>query len=301
LRKLVDAARRLPGGLKAACEHLATWRDCERFLSTRLDIVERLYGLVTDGRARVPEGSLLARERGAVLAAFASAQRLVANTDTVEAAANRWLEAYRRHYLAWHTRAHAPARTAGYAQLRESGVMATARGLARAGLLTVEVAAIEAEAKRALEQRCLAGDPLPRGAVVCTICGLTLGEEPTPADPVALVKRAEEALTRQREELRAHGELLRRRAAGCGDPQVMEAVEKLLDDSGKSAPDAISKALSPPVIEWLRKQLGQPRAQRREWSALEAKLRGKEVAKQEVMRIVEEWLQAGDDDVVEVV
>jgi len=226
---------------------------------------------------------------------------VVANTADVEAAANRWLEAYRRHYLAWHARAHAPARRAGYAKLRESAVMAAARGLARAGLLTVEVAAIEAEANRALEQRCLAGDPLPRGSVVCTICGLALGEEPTPADPATLVKRAEEALTRQREELHAHAELLRRRAAGGGDPQVLEGVEKLLDGSGESAPDGISKVLSPPVIEWLRKQLGQPRAQRRELRTLEAKLRGKEVPKQEVMRIVEEWLQAGEDDVVEVV
>jgi len=301
LRKLVDAARRLPGGLKAACEHLATWRDCERFLSTRLDIVAHLYGLVTDGRVRVPEGSLLARERRAVLEAFSSPQRVVANTADVEATANRWLEAYRRHYLAWHARAHAPARMAGYAKLRESGVMAAARRLARAGLLTVEVGAIEAEANRALEQRCLAGDPLPRGAVVCTICGLALGEEPTPADPAALVIRAEEALTRQRDELRAHGELLRRRAAGGGDPQVIEAVEKLLDDSGGSPPQAISEVLSPPVIEWIRKQLGQPKAQRRELNALEAKLRGREVAKKEVMRIVDEWLQAGEDDVVEVV
>ncbi len=56
-----------------------------------------------------------------------------------------------------------------------------------------------------------------------------------------------------------------------------------------------------PYLEHMQEQLGQPRAQRRELNALEARLRGKEMAKKEVVKIVDEWLQAGDDDVVEVV
>jgi hypothetical protein len=48
------------------------------------------------------------------------------------------------------------------------------------------------------------------------------------------------------------------------------------------------------MIAWLRQQLGQPKAQRRELAVLVERLRGKELTKAEVLRIVEEWLGEGE-------
>ncbi|MDH4179702.1 MAG: hypothetical protein OEV33_04270 [Armatimonadota bacterium] len=50
---------------------------------------------------------------------------------------------------------------------------------------------------------------------------------------------------------------------------------------------------------WLRKPLDQPKARRREIGALVERLKGRELAKQEVLRILAEWL--GEEGFVEVV
>lgn len=51
---------------------------------------------------------------------------------------------------------------------------------------------------------------------------------------------------------------------------------------------------------WLREQLGQPKARRREIRASVERLKGRGLAKQEVVRIVAEWL-GEEEGFVEVV
>jgi hypothetical protein len=63
----------------------------------------------------------------------------------------------------------------------------------------------------------------------------------------------------------------------------------------------VTELLTDEVVGWLRQQLGQPQAKRRELGELERRLRGKEMTKQEVVKQVEEWLGGGEDDIIEVV
>jgi len=287
-------------GAERTTQLLGRWRDCERFIRGQLDEFAKLHHRLHDPRVQLPNQPLLAREHKAVLDEFASPEGLIARPDAVKAAAQRWLASYRRHYVAWHSRAHAPARFEELAKVRRLPAMEAARRLARAGLRTEQVATMEAELGRAAGARCLAGDPLPEGSVVCPICGVELGEEVKLPDAGELARRSEEMLTGQQEDLRNRAGLLKKRLSGCRDEQVAAAMGELLGDMELSADDLV-RLLEDGTVLWLRKQLGQPRAQRRELGALEKALRGREVTKQEVLRIVEEWLQAGEDDVVEIV
>lgn len=300
LKQLVSGAERMPDGAERTAHLLGRWRDCEHFIRGQLDEFAKLHRRLRDPRVQLPNQSLLARERQAVLDEFASPEGLIARPDAVKAAAQRWLASYRRHYVAWHSRAHAPARFEELAKVRRSPAMEAARRLARAGLRTEQVATMAAEFGRAAAARCLAGDPLPEGSVVCPICRVALGEEPKLPDAGELARRSEEMLGKQQEDLRDRSGLLKKRLSGCRDEQVAAAIGELLGDVRLSADDLV-RLLQDDTVLWLRKQLGQPRAQRRELGALENALRGREVTKQEVLRIVEEWLQAGEDDVVEVV
>jgi hypothetical protein len=280
---------------------LARWCECESFLGEHLRELARLHGLVTDERVQLPEASLLARQHGSLLDQFARPEALVSDPAGVQAAARHWLESYRRHYLAWHIRAHAPARFEELVKLGQSAEMETARRLARAGLLTETVALIEAELGRALGQRCLAGDPLPVGCVACPICGLRLGQHIELPEPEELAGRVGDALARQCDALREQSELLRRRLGGCRDERARDAVEHLLEAVGSASAEALGPLLSEPVITWLREQVDRPRAMKRELGRLEESLRGKELTRRDVMRIVEEWLEAGEDDYIEIV
>ncbi len=301
LTGLVAAAKRMSGGSEETAEMLARWRECERFLKKELTELARLHGLLTDERVQLPNASLLARQHGSLLDQFAGAEALVSDSAGVQAAARRWLESYRRHYLAWHTRAHSPARFEGLVKLGQSTAMEAARRLARAGLLTETVAAVEAELGRALGQRCLAGDPLPAGCVVCPICGLRLGQEIELPEPEELAGRVGDAFARQCDAVREQSGLLRRRLGGCGDERVRDAVEHLLEGVGSASAEALGPLLSGPVIAWLRQQVERPRSRRRELGRLDESLRGKELTRRDVMRIVEEWLEAGEDDYIEIV
>jgi len=211
---------------------------------------------------------------------------------------------------------HATSRFEPLAQVRRSAEMEAARRLARAGLATEAATAIEAELTRALARRCLAGDPLPEGYAVCPSCGLGFKEQVELPEADALREQAEAVLARQWTELVGHRELLERRAAGCGDRRMAELPE-LLGGGGLrqeashlrqgfgaqgSCPTtaALCELLAEDVIAWLRQQLGQPKAKRRELRALEEMLRNKELTRREVLRIVEEWL-GEDEGFVEVV
>jgi hypothetical protein len=119
-------------------------------------------------------------------------------------------------------------------------------------------------------------------------------------------KRAEAALRNQQEALREQAELLRRRLAGCQDPRLRGKVGRLLEEAGASdaesaSPERILSLLGEEEIAWVRKQLGQPRARRRALRELEARLRGKEMAKKDAMGLVAEWLGGEEDDVIEIV
>jgi len=300
LARLVAAAEAMPGGLDECRRVLETWGRCERFLRDGRGELEPLCRLVRDERIVCASGSLLAREREAVARSFAASEHLVQRPDGVRANAQRWLESYRRHYLAWHNAVNASARFGRLVQLRQSAAMDAAQRLERAGIANGEVERVAAEVAKALGQRCLTGDPLPPGWVVCSSCGLRLGQEVALPDADELAKRVEDALVQQIEQLRGHEELLRRRLSACGDERVVAAVEKLCGPAG-AAVDELRALLSEDVIAWIRAQLGQPRARRRELAELESALRGREMTKREVVRRVEEWLGGEEDEVVEVV
>jgi len=112
--------------------------------------------------------------------------------------------------------------------------------------------------------------------------------------------------------------MLGRRAAGVGDARVREAVEGLVEVCGRRSPSpagrdgrrqapaeqmnggTVRELLADEVVGWLREQLGQPRARRREVGELVERLRGRELTRQEVLRIVAEWL-GEEEGFVEVV
>ena len=129
-------------------------------------------------RLAVAEDSMLGRERVRVLAEFAAPDRLLTDPATVRGEAERWLESYRRHYLAWHEHVHAPPRYEELTRVRRSQSFEAARRLARLGLGETEAGALSEEVQAALQGRCFAGDPLPAGCAVCPQCGYALGEEP---------------------------------------------------------------------------------------------------------------------------
>lgn len=299
LRNLVAAARRLPGGVEETAALLGRWRVCERFLAEDIDGLAELRRLIADPRAVAPEGSLLARQRQKVLDQFASAERVALASGEVRAAAAQWLESYRKHYLAWHARAHAESRFQGLAGVRRSAAFQVARGLAQAGLGKEEIGSVEFAVNRALARRCLAGDPLPEGAAVCPICGVRLGELPELPDAEELGARVARTARAQMEELQRHGEMLRRRAEACSDDAVAQAVTGLLD-AGMEAPlDDLAPLLAGAVTAWLGQQLGRPRAELRELRQLVERLRGRELTKGEALRLIAEWLGDGEDEFVE--
>jgi len=299
MAKLAEGSERLPGGTAAVVQALGSWRACAGFLRDACSALAQLSLLVRDERAVCASGSLLARERELVLRALASPERLVAHSDAVRAAAHRWLDSYRKHYLAWHSAAYAPARYEGLARLRQSATLDAAQRLTRAGIPDDQADRIASAVAAALGQRCLAGDPLPTGWMVCPSCGLRLGQEVTVSAASEMTAQAEAALARQVERLRDHGELFRRRLGGCRDERVVAAVEILC--TSVDAAEELRALLSDDVIAWIRAQLGQPRAQKRELAELEGALRGKEMTKREVVQRVDEWLGGGEDEVVEVV
>ena len=123
MTRLVAGVERLPGGAEASAEAVARWRGCEEFLETRLERLAGLNRLLGDPRIVVVEDSLLAREHRKVRAEFGAPERLLGDPAGVQAEAQRWLESYRRHYLAWHERLHASARFEELGRLcRGSGV-----------------------------------------------------------------------------------------------------------------------------------------------------------------------------------
>jgi hypothetical protein len=308
LGKLAEAAARLPGGTQARAQDLSRWRQCELFLDRECAELAALHRLLSDPRIQMAQGSLLARQWREARGRFASSLELVAESAGVKSSARRWWESYRKHYLAWHERTHGEARFAALMELREGSVMQAARRLAAAGLMAEEARQLDAELRAAAGKRCLAGDPLPEGSVVCPACGVKLGEEVALPKAEDMAKRAEAVLAGQREQLREQEGMLRRRLAGCADGRVRNRVEAALGQmAGDEVPSLALRTglpydtLTDEVVAWLRQHLARPQAKRRELKDLAARLRGKEMMKQEVVKRVEEWLGGDEDDVIEVV
>ncbi|HUU54178.1 MAG TPA: hypothetical protein VMY87_04590, partial [Armatimonadota bacterium] len=95
-----------------------------------------------------------------------------------------------------------------------------------------------------------------------------------------------------------------RRVAGCPEPRVAAAVRRVIAEAQRDTSGQETRScptdLTEEVVAWLREQLGQPRARQRELGELAERLRGRELTKQEVLRIVAEWLGEGEG-LVEVV
>ena len=304
LAGLAEAVGQLPGGVTGATKDLATWRDCEQFLDHHLAGLAAAYRLLSDQRVRCPDGSLLARQRAEALKAFSSPERLVSELPTAISLAHKWLEAYRKHYLAWHAQVHAAGRFEPLARVRRSEAMEAARRLGAAGVRTEEVDMLDAGLAGALARRCLVGDALPAGSVVCPSCGIGLGQELPLPKTEEVERQTGELLQGQMEELRGHDALLRRRLEGRTEERVREAVGRWLEAAATSRAGACllpHDILTDEAASWIQQQLGQPRAKKRELGDLEKSLRGKEMPKREVMRTVEQWLGEGEDEMVEIV
>jgi hypothetical protein len=288
LAGLVTAAKRLPGGLQQTRKRLADWQSCYRFVSDDREEVPALWRLVSDAGSNLPAG-VLARSREKLLDQFRTPRDVALQTGTLKAAARQWLDSYRRHYLAWHEQVHAPSQFAALSELRQSATLEAARRLAQAGLRREETTGIEAGLGKALGQRCLAGDPLPAGHVVCPLCRLALGETPSQPDAAELGVKLEDLVRDQLRDLRGQAEMLRRRLGAVHDAGTRERVEKLLE-AHEAGADKLLPVLMEGTIPWLREQLAQPVARRRELRELAERLKGKELTKGEVLRIVAEWL-----------
>lgn len=298
LHQLVTAIARLPGGVEASAEAVDRWRQCERFVAEYADELASLRRLIAHEHVRCPAGSPLARQREEVGAWLGTHERLMADPVGARTVAQRWLEAYRRHYLAWHERAHSATRFEPLAQVRRSPSLEAARRLTQAGL-SPSAADIDDDLGRALGRRCLAGDPLPNGQVICPLCGLLLGEDRPVPDPAALAERVQSVLASQLADLRGQEELLRRRLHGCENHRVATAVQGLL--AGAASLEAMADLLTEDTVAWLRRQLGQPQAVRKDLRRLTQRLAGRELPKREVRRAVEAWLGEGEEEVVEIV
>jgi hypothetical protein len=283
----------LPGAVEQTSALVADWRACERLLARDLVAITGLRSLVSGVRLTSADG-LLERQQRAVLADLGRSERVVRATDEVAESARRWLESYRRHYLAWHARVHSAARFEALSQLRRSALFDALRRLGQAGLRAEAAASIDAAIGSALAKRCLAGDPLPEGRTTCALCGIGFKQDLDLPDPGELAERAAGLLKEQLSELSSHADLLRRRLAALTDGAIRVSVAKLLEYEESAPPDALAQLLTDNAIAWLRQQLGQPKAQRRSLRDLEARLRGKELTPQEVLRIVEEWLGEGE-------
>jgi hypothetical protein len=293
LAKLSEAAERLPGGAQQTCTMLADWRMCERFLTRDLVPITGLRNLIAGVRLTSEDG-LLERQQRAALAVLGRSERVVRARDEVAESARRWLESYRRHYLAWHARVHGAARFDALSQLRRSPLLDVVRRLGQAGLRAEAAASTEAVIGGALAKRCLAGDPLPEGRTTCAICEIAFKQDLDLPDPGELEQRAAGLLKEQLADLSSHADLLRRRMAALTDGGVRNPVGRLLECDESTTPDALIPHVTNDVIAWVRQQLGQPKAQRRTLRDLEERLRGKELTAQEVLRIVREWLGDGE-------
>lgn len=298
LVKLAAAAQRLPGGIQQTRKRLSDWQSSYRFITDEMQEVSALWRLVSDVGGNLPKG-VLARSREKLLGQFSAPREVVLQTRELKAAARQWLDGYRRHYLAWHERVHAPSQFAALSELRQSSLSEAARRLAQAGLHREETARIEAELAKALAQRCLAGDPLPPGQVVCPLCRVALGETPSQPEAEELATKLEDVVRDQLRDLGGRAEMLRRRLAAVDDTSLGERVEKLLEE-GEMRPDELLPLLTEAASAWLRQQLAQPVARPRQLRELAERLKGKELTKDEVLRIVQEWLgeEAGPVEVV---
>jgi hypothetical protein len=302
LKVLIATAERLPEGVAGTAFRLNEWRRCDHFLTQEAVRLASLRSLLL--QTEVPENTeLLARDRQAVLAQFASPHPLVQDTVEITVASERWLEGYRRHYLAWHARAHAAARFEELAALRRSPKMEVARRLAQVGLLSSEVSARETELAQVLGRRCLAGDPLPPGQTVCPLCGLKFGEDVMLPDAKELGDRISELLVAQTSMVAAQQKMLQRRVENIADATKQKNVTNLIIKLGQeqcSCPTELPPLLTDDVLTWLRQQLTQPTARKRDLVALTDALRGKELTAREILRLVQEWLDAEGEEVVEV-
>ncbi len=299
LTRLAAAAQRLPGGIQQTRKRLSDWRSCYRFVTDDMEKVSALWRLVSEAGRHLP-GGVLARSRERLLDQFSAPRDVALQTSALKAAARQWLERYRRHYLAWHGRVHAPSQFAALSELRRSPIFETTRRLAQAGLCKEETARIEAELAKVLGQRCLAGDPLPAGHVTCPLCQLALGESRPQPDPQEVATKLEGLFRAQLGDLRGQADMLRRRLPAVDDASTRERVGKLLEE-GETSADELLPLLTEAAIAWLRQQLAQPRARRRELRELAERLKGKELTRSEVLRIVEEWLGEGQDGTVHIV
>ncbi len=243
---------------------------------------------------------MLGRERARVLAEFAAPDRLLTDPAAVRGEAERWLESYRKHYLAWHERVQAPARYEELSRVRRGASFEAALRLARLGVGEHEARALAEEVQGALQGRCFAGDPLPAGCAVCPQCGCSLGEERALPVPAALSARVEALVATQLAALRQQGELFTRRRESCREQTIAAAVKELLA-TPEPTRERLLSLLNDPVLAWLRAQMAQPHARQVRLSELRARLEGKQLTAREVRRAVEEWLGGGEDEVVEIV
>jgi hypothetical protein len=189
---------------------------------------------------------------------------------------------------------HGAARFEALSQLRRSPLLAAVRRLGQAGLRAEAASGMEAVIGGALAKRCLAGDPLPEGRTTCALCAVGFRQDLDLPDAGELTQRGAGLLKEQLAELSSHADLLHRRAGSLTDSVMREAVAELLALGDSAPPEGLAALLTDDLIAWLRQQFGQPKAQRRELSALVERLRGKELSRAEVLRMVEEWLGEGE-------
>ncbi|MDQ2731291.1 MAG: hypothetical protein M3Y56_06505, partial [Armatimonadota bacterium] len=295
---------RLPEGLEMALPHLyRSWRGLERFVAEEGPQLARAFRMLSNPLCVLPEGGELDVRRGRLVRAVSEGEAIVARASEAVRYALSILERYRSDYVQWHTATFGEAQYAPYRRVVGGAAWAVLEQLERLPLPHEAVlerlqGTVEEQLFRQCSSAGLAG-ALLRGAV-CPSCRLPLGSAVDLA-PIREIEVAVEKGSHMRlallaepdrlEKLRQH----RERRLPSGSP-AFEGLGKLLALLESLEPDAetdwteLRSWLNDGIVREIRSALlaGEPAV--RSLGALEQAFRGREIARQDAVRLFTGWL-----------
>lgn len=295
---------RLPEGLESALPHLyRSWRALERFVAEEGPQLARALRMLNNPLCVLPAGGELDVRRGRLARAVGEGEAVVPRAAEAVRYALSILERYRSDYVQWHTATFGEAQYAPYRRVMASPAWALLEQLERLPIPNEPVlGGLQGTVEEQLFRQCssagLAG-ALLRGAV-CPSCRLPLGSAvdmvPVREIESALEKGISErwallAAPERLEKLRQHRD--RRLTA---DSPIYVAFGNLLVLLEVLKPDAeadwteLRSWLNDALVREIRSALlaGEPAA--RSLGTLEKALRGREIARQDAVRLFTGWL-----------
>jgi hypothetical protein len=286
LRAVTDSAE--------ASSPLPRFRRLQQFLHDDLRAAMMAYAYLRDSRLRLPEKSMLVKQRERLLTEIATGEQIIADADGFRRRAEDFLRGYRNAYQAWHRQAY--ARLAELRALRETPVY---RALARLSTLALDVLhdlrALEGALGQAMAGYCFGSD-LPAvldTAPVCPRCGLALGAAPTLVGAQEIETLTQRGVREYLVALRAPGvaDLLRRRVEIEGN-QVPTGVAEALALVPDADPETVVAGFQEEVVSWISRGLRSGAIAERSLDRLAHLLRGKRLTRPQVLDALTRWLDA---------